>query len=185
MGAELVRERHAQGLTQSELAQRVGVRQPQIARWERVSYRTTSLERLDAVAAALRLAGPTRSWLAAEDQTAWGKPDVPSDGASLLARIGVTSDALEAFARRHDIVEIGLFGSALRGDFRADSDIDLLVRYAPGSHRGIVDLEREHAELTDLTGRAVDVLTRAAVERMTNPLRRRSILSQVRSLYVA
>ena len=53
------------------------------------------------------------------------------------------------------------------------------------SHRGIVDLEREQAELTKLTGRAVYVLTRAAVERMDNPLRRRSILTQVRTLYVA
>ena len=40
---------------------------------------------------------------------------------------------VQEFCRRWKIVELSLFGSALRDDFRPDSDMDLLVRYAPGA----------------------------------------------------
>lgn len=39
---------------------------------------------------------------------------------------------LEEICRRYHIRRLSLFGSAVRGELRPDSDIDFLVEYAPG-----------------------------------------------------
>jgi hypothetical protein len=41
---------------------------------------------------------------------------------------------LADFCRRWRIIELALFGSALRGDFRPDSDIDVLVTFDPDAN---------------------------------------------------
>ena len=41
------------------------------------------------------------------------------------------SDALAAFCLENDIIKLAVFGSALREDFNADSDVDLLVKFRP------------------------------------------------------
>ncbi len=38
------------------------------------------------------------------------------------------------FCRHWKISELALFGSVLRPDFRPDSDIDVLVTFAPDTH---------------------------------------------------
>jgi len=43
--------------------------------------------------------------------------------------------ALEAFFQRWDIAELWLFGSVLRDDFSASSDIDILISYFPAKPR--------------------------------------------------
>ncbi len=47
-------------------------------------------------------------------------------------RLQVTDERLADFCRRWKITELALFGSVLREDFRPDSDVDLLVEFAPG-----------------------------------------------------
>ena len=44
-----------------------------------------------------------------------------------LERLHVPAEALAALCRDFGVVELSVFGSALRPDFRPDSDIDLLV----------------------------------------------------------
>ena len=66
------------------------------------------------------------------------------------ARIKHAQAEIAAFCRRHHIRKLALFGSVLRDDFRADSDIDVLVEFEPGQvpgFLGIARLERELAEL--------------------------------------
>jgi len=60
--------------------------------------------------------------------------------------------------RNFGVREIGFFGSFVRGEQRADSDIDLLVVFEDGqlSFRHYMDL---CFYLEDLLGRKVDVLT--------------------------
>ncbi|WP_083637023.1 nucleotidyltransferase domain-containing protein [Leptolyngbya sp. 'hensonii'] len=55
--------------------------------------------------------------------------------------------------------KLSLFGSVLRGDFKPDSDIDVLVEFEPGKTPGfaIVTMQQELSEL--LGGRAVDLRT--------------------------
>ena len=76
------------------------------------------------------------------------------------------------FCRRHHIRRLALFGSVLREDFRADSDVDVLVEFEPGHTPGFGFFDVQ-AELSGLLGRAVDLNTagflspriRSAVER--------------------
>ena len=60
--------------------------------------------------------------------------------------------------QRHHIRRLALFGSVLRDDFRADSDVDVLVEFAPGQTPGFQFFAIEE-ELTEMFGRKVDLNT--------------------------
>ena len=100
------------------------------------------------------------------------KPQIP------LPQVGLT-----AFCKRWKIAELALFGSVLRDDFGPDSDIDVLVRYRPTAMHTLLDLERMEDELTQILGRKVDLVDRAAVEASRNYIRRRAILESAETLY--
>ena len=70
---------------------------------------------------------------------------------------GRPSDLTE-FCRRHHISKLALFGSVLRADFRADSDIDVLVEFEHGQTPGLAFFDME-TELSQLFGRHVDLNT--------------------------
>ncbi len=91
---------------------------------------------------------------------------------------------LEAFCRRWGIAELSVFGSALRDDFRSDSDIDLLVSFAPEARIGLLEHVVMQEELSELLGRKVDLVSRRAIERSANPIRRKAILESAVPLYV-
>jgi uncharacterized protein len=59
--------------------------------------------------------------------------------------VGFTRSALEEACRRHHIRRLSVFGSALRDDFRPDSDVDLLVEFESGHSVGfeIFDVEED------------------------------------------
>jgi uncharacterized protein len=92
---------------------------------------------------------------------------------------------VEDFCRRWRIVELSVFGSVLRPDFRPDSDIDLLVRFAPEARWSLFDHVRMERELGEILGREVDLVSRSAVERSPNWIRRKEILSTARTFYAA
>jgi len=47
---------------------------------------------------------------------------------------------------------LALFGSALREDFRPDSDVDLLIEFDPDRRPGMVGLHRLEEELSGVFG---------------------------------
>lgn len=71
--------------------------------------------------------------------------------------IQLPNEALQDFCARHHIRTLKLFGSALRDDFTAESDIDLLAEFAPGEPLGLIRLGTIEAELSELVGRKVDL----------------------------
>ena len=90
---------------------------------------------------------------------------------------------LARICRRYGVKKLSLFGSAARGELRADSDVDLLVEFAPESRTTLFDLPRMQDELSALFGnRRVDIATPEILE---NPHRRRAILPDLKVLYVA
>ena len=103
----------------------------------------------------------------------------------LDTRLRIDQEALARFCRRWDILELALFGSVLRDDFRPDSDVDVLITLGPESEWTLFDLARMRDELGAIFGREVDLLTRRGVETSRNALRRESILASARPLYVA
>lgn len=94
-------------------------------------------------------------------------------------------EALADFCHRWKIQEVALFGSALRGDFRPESDLDLLVRFAPDATWSLFERGRMEQELSKLLGREVDLVSRASIEASPNWIRRREILDSARTLYAA
>jgi predicted nucleotidyltransferase len=100
-------------------------------------------------------------------------------------QIDVPKEKIAAFCRRNHIRELALFGSALRSDFRPDSDVDILVEFEPGQKLGLMELVAMENELSEILGRKADMVERQAVERSENYIRRRYVLQSVEKVYVA
>jgi predicted nucleotidyltransferase len=95
--------------------------------------------------------------------------------------LSIDHQAVAAFCRRHHITRLALFGSALRDDFQADSDVDVVVEFEPGHVPGLkfVSMERELSGL--FGGRRVDMVT----PKFLNSRIRDHVLSSAEPLYVA
>ena len=74
-------------------------------------------------------------------------------------RISVDKNKIAEFCRRHHIRKLAFFGSVLREDFQPDSDVDVLVEFAPGQVVGLrlIQIEEELSQL--LGGHKVDLVT--------------------------
>jgi predicted nucleotidyltransferase len=72
--------------------------------------------------------------------------------------INVPKDKIAEFCRRHHICRLSLFGSVLRDDFQADSDVDVLVEFIPGCVPGFSFFGMQD-ELSGLLGRRVELHT--------------------------
>ena len=101
------------------------------------------------------------------------------------SKIAINRDSIDDFCRRWKITELSLFGSVLRADFRPDSDIDVLVSFAPDAEWSLFDHATMQDELAALLNRKVDLVSRRAIERSDNWIRRQHILSTAESVYVA
>jgi predicted nucleotidyltransferase len=98
-------------------------------------------------------------------------------------RTPATVREIADFCQRWKVVELALFGSALRADFNPASDIDLLVSFAPGADWSLLDHMQMQQELRALFGREVDLISRRALERSPNWLRRREILGTAQVIF--
>jgi len=99
--------------------------------------------------------------------------------------IPMDTERIREFCRRWKVTELAVFGSVVRGDFRPDSDVDFLVSFAPDADWGLLDHAAMEEELSAIVGRKVDLVTRRAVERSTNPIRREAILASAEVVYAA
>ncbi len=92
-------------------------------------------------------------------------------------------ETIEEFCERWHITEFALFGSVLRDDFCSESDIDVLVTFAPDFQRRFNETIQIKQELEVLFGRKVDLLIKAAIARSSNWLRRQNILESAEVIY--
>jgi len=81
--------------------------------------------------------------------------------------------------------ELSFFGSVLRDDFDASSDVDVLVGFEPDATPSLFDHQDMEDELSRILGRKVDLLTRRAVEASSNDIRKQAILSSAEPFHVA
>ena len=107
------------------------------------------------------------------------------DQERLAARIGVPMGEIEAFCDRWQVEEIALFGSILRDDFGPDSDIDILIRFKTERTPGLIGIAGMERELAELIARRVDLVSRAAIEKSRNYIRRKAILDSAQVVYAA
>jgi len=100
--------------------------------------------------------------------------------------IDIPKERLRDFCRRWKVTEFALFGSVTRPEeFRADSDVDVLMRFGPDASRTFDAWLDMRDELQAMFGHDVDLLERNAVEQMRNYLRRAEILETAVLLDVA
>ena len=71
---------------------------------------------------------------------------------SNIIKIQIPRKILEEFCKRNHIVRFSLFGSALREDYRPDSDIDVLVVFEKNHVPGFIGLSRMERELSSILG---------------------------------
>lgn len=73
-------------------------------------------------------------------------------------------DAIETLCRKHGVVRLDVFGSVLRDDFSAESDVDFLVRFR---RDGTTDAFHQYFEFKEgleaLLGRKADLVCEAAI----------------------
>jgi len=100
-------------------------------------------------------------------------------------RIAIDHRCIAEFCRKRRVREFALFGSVLRDDCGPDSNLDVLVRFAPGARWGLRDVCRMEDELRGILGRQVDLVTRDAVEQSENYIRHRSVLESLKVIHAA
>lgn len=99
----------------------------------------------------------------------------------LAPGVDVDHERLAAFCRFHGISRLALFGSALRGELRPESDIDLLVEFEPGRVPGLLGVAQLEVELAALLDRPVDLRTLGDLSRYF----RDTVAATARPLYDA
>src|SRR5579883_1140844 len=102
----------------------------------------------------------------------------------MRSEIPIPREQFDEFCRRWRIAELRVFGSALRDDFRQDSDLDLLVTFAPDADPSLLDHVAMEEELTSIVGRKVDLVSQRAIERSSNWIRRSAILESAEPYFV-
>ncbi len=97
------------------------------------------------------------------------------------SNIPIPRQPLAALCRQYRIRRLELFGSVLRDDFRADSDVDVLVEFEPEAQIGLFAFQQIQAELSALLHRTVDLVPRDGLK----PLIRESVLASAQEIYAA
>ncbi|MBD2314045.1 nucleotidyltransferase domain-containing protein [Desertifilum sp. FACHB-1129] len=108
---------------------------------------------------------------------------VKLEEAELKLAIALPIDAIQAFCQRWEIAELAVFGSILRDDFAADSDVDFLYVLKPSTRWRLRDLICAEEELEQLLSRKVDLVSKASIEQDHNWLRKSNILSSIKVIY--
>jgi uncharacterized protein len=145
-GHRIQQAREAAGLSQSELAVRSGVAQPNISAYES-GARRPSQKMVERLVSAAR-----------------------SRPSTILA---THRDAVLALADANKAVDIRIFGSVARQEDTPDSDIDILVRFRDGA--SLLDQSNLTIELCDLLGVRVDVVSEAGLTDRDGEIRRQAV----------
>jgi hypothetical protein len=90
-------------------------------------------------------------------------------------------EAIKDLCGRYQVRELALFGSALRTDFDARSDLDLLVEFKAEAEVAFITLARMQRELSAVLGRRVDLVPKVGLK----PRIREAVLSSAQVLYAA
>ena len=81
----------------------------------------------------------------------------------MLDTIHAKRDEIYAIARKHKAEKLWVFGSVARKEERPDSDVDFLVKFAPGAtFKDFAGIEHGVGEML---GRSIDVVENTAIRR--------------------
>jgi uncharacterized protein len=111
-------------------------------------------------------------------------PNILADrNPQIQQRLGLSLIEIATFCQQWQIVEMALFGSVLREDFQVDSDIDILVKFAPNARQGLLTLAKIKHELEARFKRPVDIAIKQSIKTSENWIRRQEILETAQVIY--
>lgn len=88
---------------------------------------------------------------------------------------------LAEVCRRYGVKELSLFGSAVHGEMRPESDIDIMVEFEEGVRIGLIKFESLVEELESLARRRVDLVTKRGLKPWIRP----NVLKDAQVIYAA
>lgn len=89
--------------------------------------------------------------------------------------------ALNDLCRKYNVRELALFGSVVRGDQNAGSDVDFLVEFEPQARIGFLTLSSLSRELSILMRRPVDLVPKAGLKKTI----REQVLAEAEIIYAS
>ena len=98
-----------------------------------------------------------------------------------LGDVQVDQNKLVELCRRYGVRELSLFGSAVRGEMRPGSDIDVMVEFDPSERIGLLKFESLNEDLEALVGCKIDLVTKRGLKAWIRP----HVLKEARVVYSA
>ena len=99
-----------------------------------------------------------------------------------LPKLEINENKVKEIASSYKILELYIFGSALRQDFNDKSDIDLLIKLSKNSGYSIFELIEIKEKFEKLFNRKIDLVE---LEGLRNPYRKEEILKTAKMIYAA
>ena len=84
---------------------------------------------------------------------------------NLRQNIIIPKKEIKAFCQGHHIRKFAFFGSVLGSEFKATSDIDVLIEFDPDHIPGMIDFMGMEMELSEILNRKVDLNTPQSLSR--------------------
>lgn len=97
----------------------------------------------------------------------------------MIGHLSVPEEKLADICRRYYVQRLALFGSVLREDFSAESDVDVLVTFEPDAPIGFLALGQMRRELEALFNRPVDLVPQDGLK----PWIRDDVLASAEAIY--
>lgn len=91
------------------------------------------------------------------------RDEAGGSGPPLKSEIRAELAAMEETLRKEGVTALSLFGSVVRGEAQADSDIDVLIEVDPEADFGLFDLIGVKHLIEDRLNRKVDVLKKGGI----------------------
>jgi hypothetical protein len=88
-------------------------------------------------------------------------------------------EAVEKDPLVDNIQRVSLFGSYVHGDFKDDSDVDVLIEFTPTASIGFFELAQIKRNMESFTNREVDLLTPEAISKYF----REEVLKEAEQIY--
>lgn len=95
--------------------------------------------------------------------------------------IEIPQDRVADLCRRYKVLQLALFGSALRDDFGPDSDVDFLVEFDPTAQIGFLTLAKLQRELSAMIHRRVELVPKHGLKDRI----RQAVLASAKVVYAA
>lgn len=101
----------------------------------------------------------------------------------LYERLSIEKNLMDNFCQQWKLAQLAVFGSVLRDDFKADSDIDFLVALNDDFQLNFSDFLALEDQLKNLLKRDVDIIFQKDLDRSENWIRRQHIFETAEVIY--